>query len=99
MANNVNINPIVVDTAAGADVIGASQVAKIQAIYWDGGASIATGDRCVVTDSAGNSIFESTVVTSLSGPGFIDMPFQPITVKGIKVPTLTHGKVFIYLVQ
>jgi hypothetical protein len=99
MANNTNINPIVVDTAAGADVLAASQPVKIQAIYWDGGASIATGDRCVVTDTAGNSIFESTVVTSLSSPGYVEMPFQPISVKGIKVPTLTHGKVFIYLVQ
>jgi hypothetical protein len=95
--NNFNINPIVIDTPGAGDLVGASAPVRLMGIMWDCGTSGATGDRCVVTDSAGNSIFESTVITSLAGtPAFVDFPF-PLTVKGLKVPTLTHGKVFLYL--
>jgi hypothetical protein len=97
MSINISIpGLIVVDAVNAADIIGASAPAKIQAIQWDCGAAGAAGDRVVLTDSAGNSIFEATMLTSLSSaPPMVNFP-KPLRVKGLKLPTMTHGKIFIY---
>src|SRR5262249_16507554 len=74
MANNFNIaGLIVLDTTGAGDVLAAGAPVKIQAIMWDCGALGATGDRVVLTDSAGNSIFESTIITSVSSaPAYVE---------------------------
>jgi hypothetical protein len=98
MAVIVNVpGLIVVDAVNAADIVGANAPVKIQAIVWDCGASGVTGDRVVLTDTAGNSIFEATMLTSLaSAPPAISFA-KPLRVRGLKLPTMAHGKIFIYV--
>ena len=98
MAINISIpGLIVVDAVNAADMIGANAPARIQAIVWDCGASGVSGDRVVLTDSAGNSIFEATMLTSLaSAPPSVSL-VKPLRVRGLKLPTMSHGKILIYV--
>ena len=97
MSVNINVpGLIVVDAVNAADMVGANAPVKIQAIQWDCGASGVSGDRVVLTDTAGNSIFESTMLTSLSSAPPAVSFMKPLRVKGLKLPTMSHGKLFIY---
>jgi hypothetical protein len=96
VANDITGNPLIIDTAGAGDVLAASQPIKVQGFAWDNAAAV-TADACVVTDTAGRNLWSHTITTSLSvGQGAVSLP-QPMLVKGIKVPTLTRGKLYIYL--
>jgi hypothetical protein len=96
MANDVTQNPLVIDSAGAGDVIGTNQRADIVAFWWDG-AGVASGNSVVVTDTAGKKLWGASVVTSLSNaPTGLSLP-NPLRVKGIKVPTLAAGVLYIYL--
>lgn len=99
MANNFNIPKLMVlDTAGAGDVIGASAPVKIKSIRWSPGAAV-TGDAVVLTDTAGNSIYEHTITTSLGVNAGAPAIFEPaLKVLGLKLPTLSRGKLFIHTV-
>ena len=99
MANNLPSNPLVIDTAAAAAVI--SSYIRITKIKWfDSGADIAEGDQAIINNSAGNRIWEhrAGVVGTVGGfvPPVSDDFNPPINQRGVVVPTLTHGTLFIY---
>jgi hypothetical protein len=96
MSNDVSQNPLVIDTGGASDILSASQRADVVGFWWDNGAAV-TADTCVVTDTAGKFIWSQTITTSLAtGPGGLSLP-RPLKVKGIKVTTLSRGKLYIYL--
>lgn len=97
MANNFSIPKLMVlDTAAGTDVLAANAPVKIKSIRWAPGAAV-TADAVVLTDSAGNSIYEHTIVTSLAVNAGAPHVFEPaLLVKGLKLPTISRGKLFIH---
>jgi hypothetical protein len=96
MANDVTQNPLVIDSAGAGDVLAASQRADIIGFWWDNAAAV-TADAVSVTDTAGKKIWSASIVTSLSaGPAGYSLP-NPLRVKGVKVPTLTRGTLYIYL--
>lgn len=98
MANDISCNPLVLDTAAATVVV--SNVFKIQSIVWvDSGNDMADGDQAILQNKAGKVIWERRLTT----PGMIgdlQQTFpEPFPVNGLIVPTLTHGKVYVYWVH
>ena len=99
MANNFNIPKLMVlDTAGAGDVLTANAPVKIKSIRWSPGAAV-TGDSVVLTNSAGDSIYEHQIVTSLAVNAGAPAVFEPaLLVKGLKLPTIARGKLFIHTV-
>ena len=88
MANNFTANPWVVDTVMATPI---TQNLKISNIIWT--EQIAAGDQLVIQDQAGNVILDikassANIVQTLGN-------FQ--WVNGLKVTTLTSGKLYIYI--
>lgn len=67
----------------------------IQAIFWDVGTSGAADDACSVTDNAGNRIFSAHAAAKDENHSLTFYEAIPIT--GLKVPTLGHGTLYIYV--
>ena len=102
MANSLNQNPLVLDTAAATAVLsGPLNVTKIRWVDYNN--DIADGDQAVVQDAAGVAVWEARCTTVGAGtttPPGGESDFAPgFRVKGLLVPTLTHGKLYIYLDQ
>jgi len=98
MANVVGQNVIVLDTAA-ATVVTHRRLA-VTAIRWVGATTI--GDAAVLTDKNGNAIWEDTLLDEgtvnnaffpLSPPTMFN---PPLPVNGLIIPTLGHGKLYVY---
>jgi hypothetical protein len=98
MANNLSSNPLVIDTAGAGDILAASAPIRVRCFKWDPTQAATNGQQCVVTDSAGNEVWRSTQATTFLGmPDWIDFPEGGLRMKGLKVPTLAVGKLYIYL--
>jgi hypothetical protein len=102
MANNLTGNPVIVDTAAATPLLtGMLNITKIR--WWDSGADIAEGDSAIVQDAAGAVVWSHRAggigtVADLVPP--VESNFVPgHAIKGLLIPTLTHGTLHIYLDQ
>lgn len=84
--SNTSVSPLILTAQDDAD----TRVFNITWIRWNGAA--AAGDLLQVTDTIGNVIFESEA----DGANFIDI--QPIfrIFRGVKIPNLDSGKVYIF---
>lgn len=92
MANDITNNPWIIDTAAST-VISSVQL-TIKSFYWDVGASGAADDALSVTDKDGKVKFEAHASAKNDAIG-INVGNLPC--HGLIVPTLAHGKLFVYL--
>ena len=102
MSNVLTGNPLVLDTAAAAAVLsGPLNITKIRWVDYNN--DIADGDQAVVQDAAANSVWEARCTTVGAGtttPPGAESNFVPaFRTSGLLVPTLTHGKIYIYLDQ
>ena len=99
MANDLTCNPLVIDTAAATAIL--SGYLDITNIRWvDYNNDIADGDQAVVNNAASKTIWETRCTATGAGVPLdvkdeTAFPFG-LQVKGLIVPTLTHGKVYIY---
>lgn len=97
MANILTQNPFVIDTP-GTSVLTSMQL-FVRAVAWEGDTASAIGDRATVQDLSGNLFYDKTA----NGANFNDFASFSTQGKtgrylnGLKVPTLGHGKLFIYL--
>lgn len=92
MANTFGTLIWVIDTASATPV--SMSFVNISALKWIS-VSGSLGDQAVIQDGGGNPIWEGVC----SGPDFDTGIFTlggQRTVQGIKVPTLTSGKLYIY---
>ena len=97
MANDVTKNPFILDTVSAGDLLTASASIRITAIAWVPGASAVAGDAVSLTDTAGREIFSATAIGA-NNPPRVDASFAgALDVQGLKLPTLAHGKAFVYL--
>jgi hypothetical protein len=77
MANNVNTNPAYVDTfAADVTIVPANQRANVKKVTF----SSPGGDHCVMTDGAGNIVYDSRVSAGEADQQFIDTGFHGLIV-------------------
>jgi hypothetical protein len=96
MSNVLNKNPLVIDTA-GATVL-FTDILYIKEIRWVVGVSGVADDGCSVTDQNSNVIFaafasaKDTEYSTYFGAGD-----EAQRADGLIVPTLAHGKLYIYL--
>lgn len=97
MANAITGNPIILDTAASTVVV--STPFLVSAIKWTVDAGATDNDTVVLQDKKGIVKYEEilTVVTSGStqAPPINFVP--PLLFDGLICPTLSGGKVYIYL--
>ena len=99
MANLIDQNPLILDTAAA--TVALSSYLEITNIRWvDYNNDIADGDAVVLKDAAGLVVWESRVTATGAGVPLdvkdgIDFA-TPFIMKGLIASTLTHGKVYIY---
>lgn len=94
MSNNVAGNPFIIDTATNTAIF--TNKFQLLAVQWVSG-SIA--DVVSVQDSAGNVKWEviqdvTNKTQAMAFPDELDLNFN-----GLKVPTLTTGKVYLYVRQ
>lgn len=83
-----------IDTASSTPV--STDTLRIDSIKWVPGTAGAAGDECKVTDAAGNVIFDEFATGAEEDLFQLKMPDKTNTI-GLAVPTLGHGKVWIYL--
>lgn len=102
MANSLGGNPIKVDTAAATRLL--SGPLNITKIRWvDTANDIAENDQAIVQDMVGNSVWEHRMtgmgtVADLV-PNVESSFVPPFRSRGLLVPTLTHGTLYIYCDQ
>ena len=99
MANQATANPIVIDTAAAGDVFTGPQTVRL--IQWiDDAADIADNDDLVMSIN-GVTLTTKLQLDNPGGTGLAQWtigPFNPgISVKSLKVTTLDHGVVHVWL--
>lgn len=92
MANQITGNPWEIDTASATAVTADTKL--IAGFYWDVGTSGAADDALVVTDTLGNVKWASHATAKNDGPGITFA--EGLVCAGIKVTTMTHGKLYIY---
>jgi len=97
MSNSYNGTPPqwVIDTASATAIT--TDVVRLAKIEWVPGASALQGDECKVTDAAGNAIHFDMFATGAYQDVFDSTFPRWYNSQGLKVPTLTHGKVYITL--
>ena len=99
MANVITGNPIIIDTAAATVVV--STPFLVSTIKWtvDNGAT--DNDTVVLQDKLGVVKYEEILTLVTSGP--VQAPpisfVPPVLFDGLICPTLSGGKVYIYLAQ
>lgn len=102
MANDLTSNPFILDTAAGTDLLVPTAGARIQVskFRWVVGTGGVAGDSISVTDSAGKEKWASfhtvTAATTSEEDSESDF-FPPLEMKGLKLPTMARGKLYVYL--
>lgn len=90
MANSVDKNPIVIDTA-GSTIFNSGGVA-VKLVRWVGGTT--AGHTVVIQDAAGRVLWASVA----TGDNFVDQSLlETVWPEGFKVPTLASGKVYVYI--
>ncbi len=97
MANNFLGSPPlwIIDTASATPV--STDSLRIYRIRWVGGAGVGLGNECQVTDAAGNVIFDDFATgADYSSPDTV-FPEKDWSIRGLAVPILATGKVYIYL--
>ena len=96
MANIVNTNPLVLDTAAATAII-TNQI-RITALKWTVDNAGADNDTCVLTDKNGNVIYEE--ILNVATNGTLQAPpmnFNPALItSGLIMLTLSGGKLYVY---
>ena len=99
MANVITGNPIILDTAAATVVV--STPFLVSAIKWTVDNGGADNDTCVLQDKKGVVKYEEILNIVTSGP--VQAPpisfVPPVLFDGLICPTLSGGKVYIYLAQ
>lgn len=99
MANVITGNPIIIDTAAATVIV--STPFLVSTIKWTVDAGATDNDTCVLQDKLGVVKYEEilTVITSgmTQAPPITFNP--PLLFNGLICPTLSGGKVYIYLAQ
>lgn len=89
MANTFNVNPWVIDTVMATS--SSANPVLVRNIIWTD--QVAAGDQLIIVDASGNVIIDikasvANVVQALGNMGWVS---------GLKVTTLTSGKVYIYV--
>jgi len=97
MSNVITGNPIVIDTQA-ATVVVANQF-RVHAIIWDPVTAIANSDAISVKDKNGVVKYSRTYTTGDLLNETILFFSKPVLFDGLIVDALTHGKLYIYLVD
>ena len=96
MANDLSINPWMIDTASGTNVT--TDDLFIRAIKWNPGSAGVAGDQAIVQDKNGKEIWRGDAQGAngefLLNPANAAM--MGWKVAGLKVPTLGHGRLLIY---
>jgi hypothetical protein len=84
----------IIDTASATPV--STDFLRVALIVWEAGTVAAAGDECKVTDAAGNVVYD----VFGTGADFEEFPRtlpRFFSMSGLAVPTLAHGKVYIYM--
>lgn len=84
----------IIDTASSTAV--STDLLRVDQIIWVAGTGSAQDDECKVTDAAGHVIYDQFA----TGADYDSYPAKfpaYMNVIGLAVPTLAHGKVYIYL--
>jgi hypothetical protein len=102
MANDFTSNPFILDTAGATDLLVPTAGARIQVskLRWVVGTGGAANDTISVTDSAGKEKWSSfhTVTAATTAEEDTESDFFPaIDMLGLKLPTMTRGKLYVYL--
>ena len=97
MANNTSGNPLIIDTAGAGDILAAAALISVQTFAWVSGASAVAGDAVSVTDSAGREVFAATAIGANNPPRLDGILPRPLQMAGLRVVTLVHGKLYVYL--
>lgn len=103
MANDFTSNPFILDTAGAGDLLVPTAGARlrIQKLLWVVGTGGVAGDNISVTDSAGKEKWASfhTVTAATTAEEDTESDFYPpLDILGLKLPTMTRGKLYVYLV-
>jgi len=101
MANKFLSNIWVIDTASS-QVINDDVHTRVNVIRWVVDGDAADGDDLKITDATDNLIWHDIVTNSNSTTYWVsstsfDSPLDLRSTGGIKVSTLSHGKVYFYL--
>lgn len=102
MANDFTSNPFVIDTAGATDLAVPVAGAKIYItkLRWVVGTAGVAGDNISVTNSAGKEIwakFNSVTSNATFEEDAEENFIPPLPVKGLKVPTMSRGKLYVYV--
>ncbi len=94
MANVLNQNPIIIDTAAGTVLL--TVPIRVKKIRWVGGTTL--GHTVSVQDQNSHEFWASTCPGSsyVEETDFTTYLHQSAVMNGLKVPTLGSGKLYIY---
>ena len=94
MANDTAGNPYIIDTVTDTAIIAAGTWFKLYAIRW---VSASAADAVAVQDAAGIAKWASIAadIYNVEAQTFPDD--APLVFNGLKVPTLTAGKVYLYV--
>jgi hypothetical protein len=96
MANDFSNNPMILDTAGGADLIGLNASIRIRKIRWTAASGGVAADSAVLTNSAGKVLWEQFNSTAAAQFGYETDFYEPLRALGLKIPTLARGKVYVY---
>lgn len=94
MANNIQNNPLIIDTAGAGTLI--STPFRIKKVRWVGGTT--AGHEATITDQNGTVFWTSVAVgvNYVEETDFSTMDRARTVLNGLKVPTLGSGKLYIY---
>lgn len=98
MANIRRKGVYIIDTPGAGDIEPAAVGVTIAKIRWVGGTASVANDECKVTD-ANDNVFYDAFATGANYTESDDFAFRnrsKRTLDGLRVPTLGHGKVYIY---
>lgn len=88
MANNANINPMLIDSTG---VVRTERNLRIKAIRWVGATT--AGHALILDDQDGNVVFHSVA----AGANHVDAHNVETVVNGLTVDTIASGTCYVYL--
>jgi hypothetical protein len=98
VANNITVNPWILDTAASASALPMMKRVTVTAFRWDGAGAV-SGDTVVMSDKNGNVVWDA--LCGVTGPQLFNTPMVfpdgGIVCDGLGPTTITHGKVYVYV--
>jgi len=94
MANNLTINPYVLDTPGGGTIT--TNVLHLKKLRWVG--ATAAGHQCVLTDQSGNVFWESFAAGAnyVEETDFSTYNQKGNTLNGIRLTILGSGRLYLY---